>query len=206
MGIKAPFIIPSSVALKGSWDADANSPALASGTGTEGDCYLVSKTGATALDGIGNWTVNDFLVFASGAWHHAGELTGGFTKEVQSAKASVSSSAFKTSFTTPVQLIAAPGAGKAIQLLSTFVKYTYGTAAYVVADRLGIYYHGTYTGVDSKKENYEGAANATIFPVSSDVKDVSIENLAIDFRSQTSNPTTGDGTFEVYLTYKVLTL
>ena len=51
-----------SLTYAGTWDASANSPSLASGTGTEGTVYKVSTAGTTTLDGISSWAVNDFLV------------------------------------------------------------------------------------------------------------------------------------------------
>lgn len=53
---------------KGTWNASTNSPALASGTGTKGDYYVVSVAGTTALDGISNWGVGDWAVFNGTAW------------------------------------------------------------------------------------------------------------------------------------------
>ncbi len=53
----------------GTWDANANTPALASGTGTSGDLYIVATAGSTALDGISTWGVGDFVVFTPlGVW------------------------------------------------------------------------------------------------------------------------------------------
>ena len=52
--------------FKGNWDADANSPALASGQGTPGDVYKVETAGSTTLDSETSWSVNDFLIFDGG--------------------------------------------------------------------------------------------------------------------------------------------
>lgn len=54
--------------FKGNWDADANSPALSDGTGTEGDLYIVSTAGTTSLDGISDWEIGDFAIFDGSAW------------------------------------------------------------------------------------------------------------------------------------------
>ena len=45
---------------KGTWDANANSPALASSVGTKGDYYVVSTAGTTNLNGISNRGVRDW--------------------------------------------------------------------------------------------------------------------------------------------------
>lgn len=53
---------------KGSWDAGKNSPELTSGTGAEGDFYIVSVAGTTALDGVTEWDLLDGVWFHNGAW------------------------------------------------------------------------------------------------------------------------------------------
>ena len=53
---------------KGTWNASTNTPTLASGVGTKGDYYVVSVAGSTALDGISNWGVGDWVAFNGTAW------------------------------------------------------------------------------------------------------------------------------------------
>jgi hypothetical protein len=53
---------------KGAWDANANSPALASGVGTKGDYYVVGTAGSTTLDGISNWGIGDWAAFNGSVW------------------------------------------------------------------------------------------------------------------------------------------
>lgn len=53
---------------KGTWNANTNSPALASGVGTKGDYYVVGTAGTTALDGISNWGVGDWVAFNGSTW------------------------------------------------------------------------------------------------------------------------------------------
>ncbi len=58
------------IELKGDWNANTNTPTLASGVGNAGDAYLVSVAGATNLDGITTWSKNDIAWFGTdGAWH-----------------------------------------------------------------------------------------------------------------------------------------
>ncbi len=52
---------------QGSWDADANSPALP-GTASTGDYWIVSVAGTTDLDGITDWQVNDWAVKTASGW------------------------------------------------------------------------------------------------------------------------------------------
>lgn len=53
---------------QGTWNASANSPALASGVGTKGDYYVVSVAGSTNLDGITDWQIGDWAVFNGSVW------------------------------------------------------------------------------------------------------------------------------------------
>jgi len=54
--------------FKGNWDANANSPTLSSGSGTDGDWYNVSVAGTTNLDGITDWDVGDKAIFVESVW------------------------------------------------------------------------------------------------------------------------------------------
>ena len=58
----------SAVAYKGAWNADTNTPPLASGIGASGAYYVVSVPGTTELDGVANWGVGDWAVFGATAW------------------------------------------------------------------------------------------------------------------------------------------
>ena len=54
--------------FKGTWDANANNPALASSVGTKGDYYVVGTAGTTNLNGISNWGVGDWATFNGSVW------------------------------------------------------------------------------------------------------------------------------------------
>ena len=51
------------LAYQGTWDADANTPTLGSGSGTSGYWYRVATAGSTTIDANSSWAVNDALVF-----------------------------------------------------------------------------------------------------------------------------------------------
>lgn len=50
-------------AYQGTWDANANSPALTNASGTVGYCYRVSTAGSTSLNSITDWNANDFIIY-----------------------------------------------------------------------------------------------------------------------------------------------
>jgi len=63
---------------QGTWNADTNTPALASGVGTNGYWYAVNVAGATNLDGISDWHIGDIAIFNGNlnAWQQiAGTLS-----------------------------------------------------------------------------------------------------------------------------------
>jgi hypothetical protein len=66
--VPASQLTVSAFEFKGNWDANANSPTLASGVGTQGDVYRVSVAGTTNLDGITDWQVGDQALFDGSVW------------------------------------------------------------------------------------------------------------------------------------------
>lgn len=56
------------LSYRGTWDADANNPALATGTGTKGYAYKVSTAGSTTLDDVTSWAAADYAVYSGTAW------------------------------------------------------------------------------------------------------------------------------------------
>jgi len=65
-------------AYSGTWNANTNSPALASGVGTQGVVYRVSTAGTTSIDGVAVWSVGDHIAFNGTIW----EKWDGVTNEV----------------------------------------------------------------------------------------------------------------------------
>lgn len=64
----------------GLWDANANSPTLSNGSGTQGDYYIVGTAGTTSIDGISSWAVGDEIRANASAWE---KLTPGTTAVTQ---------------------------------------------------------------------------------------------------------------------------
>jgi len=63
-----PAAVLGAIKYQGTWDANANSPTLASSTGTEGHYYVVSVAGSTNLNGITDWKIGDWAIFNGTAW------------------------------------------------------------------------------------------------------------------------------------------
>jgi hypothetical protein len=63
----------------GTWNASTNTPTLTSSVGTIGSLYIVSTGGSTALNGISNWGVGDWVLFNGSTWQRVeGGANGNF--------------------------------------------------------------------------------------------------------------------------------
>ena len=58
----------SALSFRGGWDATANSPSLATNTGTDGYVYEVTTAGSTTLNDVTSWVVGDYAVFCGQKW------------------------------------------------------------------------------------------------------------------------------------------
>lgn len=56
------------MSLQGGWDANTNTPSLASATGTKGHYYTVSVAGTTLIDGESDWGLGDWIIFNGSSW------------------------------------------------------------------------------------------------------------------------------------------
>jgi hypothetical protein len=53
---------------QGVWNANTNTPSLTSSVGTNGHYYVVNVAGSTNLNGITDWKVGDWAIFAGTSW------------------------------------------------------------------------------------------------------------------------------------------
>lgn len=119
---------------------------------------------------------------------------------------SISSAQILNSFTSPVQLIAAPGANKAIKVFSAVLVWTYGTAAYITNTNARVSYQSSLanitesTGISVSQDSIAiprlanlGAANRS-----------AISNNSVVFHTLVGNPTTGDSTLEIIIDYAII--
>jgi hypothetical protein len=122
----------------------------------------------------------------------------------------LTSTQLKAMNTTPIQLIAAPGAGKVLVFEQMSVYYTYGTAAYAGQPNFRVHYDGSSTTnyfinaawtffnrTDSYAIHYTNTASNVTF--------LTYTNTALQ-TSFSSDQTTGDGTVKLYIKYRIVTL
>lgn len=63
-----PSAVTGALHYLGTWNANTNSPALSSGSGSTGGYYKVGTAGTTTIDGISQWNVGDSIVFDGTVW------------------------------------------------------------------------------------------------------------------------------------------
>lgn len=133
------------------------------------------------------------------------------TGEVITAKISISSAEILALNSTPKTLIAAPGAGKIIQPLMFLHVFTYVTVTYATNTNADIYYNGSNVLVGTTILNRtvstiqrQGTASTTAASFLTASQDIT--NKALMMNVQTGDPTAGDGTLAVYISYLIITL
>jgi len=129
----------------------------------------------------------------------------------QTVKVTLSSAQLLDLANTPVDLIAAQGAGLSIVINTFSVKYTYGTAAY---DFAGALYCGFSSIIASTTTlaNVSNSALATTNNVSGTISgstlggtDRLVSNDKLQISTDT-NPTVGDGTLTLWISYTTILL
>lgn len=130
---------------------------------------------------------------------------------IYSATITINSAAILSSNSTPIQLIASAGAGKAIVVMpTTTITSTYGTATYAANLSMDIY---TDTATDSQIV-FSNVLNNTLTrttigspQAATSAGDTQIiANKGIYIKTGSGNPTTGDGTITVNIQYIIIDL
>jgi hypothetical protein len=128
---------------------------------------------------------------------------------VKTVKVSLTSAQILNSNTTPIQLIAAPGAGKAILITNGLLKGNFVTTPYatntngvvrVGANPLFYQYMGFLINFTENIMSALFAADNTYIALAS------AENTPVTYITEDGDPTAGDGTIDLYLTYQIITL
>jgi hypothetical protein len=127
----------------------------------------------------------------------------------QSVTVAIGSAQILAGNTTPVQLVAAPGAGLAIIPISAVVKYTYITAAYAT-NTSQVIYLDTLNGSDNvliliQTMLAQTANKSAVRSANSAVDENSIiANKALMWAIETGNPTAGSGRLDITVIYTTI--
>jgi hypothetical protein len=130
---------------------------------------------------------------------------------VQAAELSIPTASVLTLNATPLDIVAAPGAGYAIEVISATYGATYNSVAYATYTQLQLITAGatiaqynipsglTFTASGKwQMYQYSSAFGATSTQV--------IENAALQVKVATGNPTAGNSDIKVYVLYRIITL
>ena len=130
---------------------------------------------------------------------------------------SLTAAQFKALYDTPIQVIAAPGAGKLVLVDSVLIDYAYSTAQYTAGGAIGLQY-GNASNLRGPSASGTLAA-ATLNAVAAsgylslsgsagvplNVAASASLNTAVYISNDTQDFASGSGTFNVYIKYRVVT-
>ena len=129
-----------------------------------------------------------------------------------SIKRTLTAAEVLTSFSSPIDLVAAPGAGKAIEYISCFARLNYNSVAFdagVMAlkypssvNLLAVTGDGNWPNASTGGISRLGAYDFNLSLIMGDI----IANEALIFGFYVADATVGDSTMDVYLTYRIVTL
>lgn len=162
---------------------------------------------ATPANGllIYNTDNSQFEYYNGSSWANMSSGLG----STQSVSVAIGSAQILAGNTTPVQLIAAPGAGLAIIPISVVVKYTYITAAYAT-NTSQVIYLDTLSGSDNaliliQTMLAETSNKSAVRSANSPVDENSIiANKALMWAIETGNPTAGSGRLDITVIYTTI--
>jgi hypothetical protein len=125
------------------------------------------------------------------------------------AKLTIATADVLTLNTTPIEIVAAPGAGYAIEVISASMKMVYVSATYSTNTTLELITAGATnrqaeTQIKNSASTIRRFADATT--LGSATATQLLENAAVNVTVETGDPTAGDSDITVYVTYRIITL
>lgn len=171
------------------------------------DVKISELTEASTLDGT-----EDFVLVQGGTTKRL-DAANIFSdmETVKTIKVTVSSANIKT-FNTPFPVIAAPGAGKFIDVLAVKFNLRDGTVAYDTNTNLQMFLGTPSTvAVTNSISTFLAATSSFAKPALPALTAVTtiksnFENQALNLYTSGGNPATGDGVLDVYITYQIVNL
>jgi hypothetical protein len=125
------------------------------------------------------------------------------------AKLTIAKADVLTLNTTPIEIVAAPGAGYAIEVISASMKMVYNSATYATNTSLELLTAGATnsqasTVIKNSASTIRRFADATT--LASATATQLVENAALNVTVASGDPTAGDSDITVYVTYRIITL
>jgi len=111
--------------------------------------------------------------------------------------------------TTPIEIVAAPGAGYAIEVISASMKMVYNSATYATNTSLELLTTGATnsqasTTIKNSASTIRRFADATT--LASATATQLVDNAALNVTVASGDPTAGDSDITIYVTYRIITL
>lgn len=129
----------------------------------------------------------------------------GVAGSILALKVSVNSATILNLNAAPLQLIAAPAAGYTLQILAVSGRLNFGTIAYATNTKLITYFTGGSQWHNANGLLNSGATHTRGFD-NSGAAALMDEGSPFILSVATGNPTAGDGTLDVYITYRIVQL
>lgn len=129
-----------------------------------------------------------------------GEAAGAITKKI-----TLTSAQILALNGTPITLVAAPGAGKIVKLLACSLQGNFGTVAYATNTTLRVkvgsldqqFVGGSFLAFSANSYTEIARSTSTASGISG------VANQPAQIYAASGNPTAGDGTVDVYITYQI---
>lgn len=130
-----------------------------------------------------------------------------FPGNMQYAKVTLTAAQVKALHGTPITLVAAPGAGKFVQLLDAALYLNYGTAAFAAGSTVQLIMNSIAiaTTTAALLNNGSSIMIQPAFPALATTASQGAANAALTITASGSEFTTGDSTVDVHLWYAVIT-
>jgi hypothetical protein len=133
-------------------------------------------------------------------------LMSNYGSDIRSASLVIASADVLQLNSTPQTIVAAQGAGKAIEVISASVKVDFNSAAYATNTTLQLICSGANenqasTALDA---SVSSTTRFRIIPPSSATDTQVIANAALQVSVETGDPTTGDSDIEVFVLYRII--
>jgi hypothetical protein len=171
---------------------------------------LTSLTSGNILVGNGSNVATSVAMSGDATLNNAGAITLSDDVRVYTTKISLTSSQILNLNSTPITLLAAPGSGKTYEVLGILTRMNFVSAAYATNTTLQVLYSGAALVVATNSNiinaTVDKIGKMALAAISAAGSTQYLENTALNLNVGGGNPTTGDGTLDIYITYKIITL
>lgn len=163
---------------------------------------------ATKEDSLGNPAIDGYILSSTAAGVRSWVAPSG---DIQTASFSFSAAQI-LNMGTPIQLLGSPGASNGYEIISAVYDYTFVTTPYATNTDIKLWSVSAtntihyYTGVLAQV--FSSAVSSNSVTIMTDLKSYGYvgKGTSLSISVHGGNPTAGDGTLNLYLTYRILSL